>query len=256
MEVGDTDKTLFILAGHSTAAIAISRKKGINKRNRHIEVRAMWLQHLIRTPGVSLQKVLGKRNWSDVLTKVDDWSMDHLYYLGIQDVPLSEAQKEVGVVRTSTVASLQDPISPSEKQVTPTREIQERKPRQTLMRTPTVSRNVPVGPGQMSPDHRSTATTTTTSRKLTPPTRKSTRSTWNRTSKGPTGDGYSGGCWAWWSVPWRSCWTRSWNYWWYNSFQVSVLCQVCTVLSSFVRLVSEWFECCLCIVVSAIFTWQ
>ena len=69
LELGDTDKNLFILAGDSTAAIAISRKKVINKRNRHIEVRAMWLQHLIRTPGVSLQKVLGKKNWSDVLDK-------------------------------------------------------------------------------------------------------------------------------------------------------------------------------------------
>ena len=38
LELGATDKTLFILAGDSTAAIAISRKKGINKGDRHIEV--------------------------------------------------------------------------------------------------------------------------------------------------------------------------------------------------------------------------
>ena len=168
----------------------------------------MWLQHLIRTPGVSLQKVLGKRNWSDVLTKVDDWSMDHLYCLGIQAVPVSESQKEVGAVRTATEAGSRALFPTEEKEVVKVKE-----PRQTLMRTPTASRNVSARPGQMSPDHRSTATTTTTSGTLTPPTRRSARSTWNRTSKGPTGDWSSGGCWAWWSGPWRSCWTRSWNYW-------------------------------------------
>ena len=40
-EFGEMDKAPFILAGDSSAAIAMSRKKGINKGNRHIEVRAM-----------------------------------------------------------------------------------------------------------------------------------------------------------------------------------------------------------------------
>ena len=140
LELDDTDKTLSILAGDSTAAMATPRKKGTNERNRHIEVRAMWLQHLIRTPGASLQKVLGKKNWSDVLTKVDDWSRDHLYYLGIQEVPPSETKKEVGVVTTCPVEE-NGKVSPKEKQVK-----QERVPSQTLTRTPTASRNVPARP--------------------------------------------------------------------------------------------------------------
>ena len=56
IELGETDKTPCILAEDSSAAIAMSWKKGISKRNRRIEVRAMWLQHFIRTARVSLQK--------------------------------------------------------------------------------------------------------------------------------------------------------------------------------------------------------
>ena len=41
LELGDTDKILFILAGDSTAATAINRKEGVNKRNRRMEARAM-----------------------------------------------------------------------------------------------------------------------------------------------------------------------------------------------------------------------
>ena len=83
LEMGVAGTTLFLLAGNSMAAIAMSRKKEINKRNRHIEVRAMLTQHCTRTPGVSLQKVLGERNGSGILTKVDNLSKEHMVYLGI-----------------------------------------------------------------------------------------------------------------------------------------------------------------------------
>lgn len=44
--------------------------------------------------------MLGKRNWSDVLTKVDDWSCEHMFYLGI--VPHEEVpgeRKQVSAIR-------------------------------------------------------------------------------------------------------------------------------------------------------------
>ena len=86
LELRETSKTFFILAGDSSAAIAMSREKGMHKRNRHIDVRATWLQHFMRTAGVRLQKVAGKEYLSDVLTKVDSWPESHMYYLGVSKI--------------------------------------------------------------------------------------------------------------------------------------------------------------------------
>ena len=55
----------------ATAAIGIARRKGLGKI-RHLDVTDLWIQDQIRGGNISLDKVLGTENPSDVLTKYVD----------------------------------------------------------------------------------------------------------------------------------------------------------------------------------------
>ena len=52
----------------SSAAKAIASRQGLGKV-RHLEVRHLWLQQAVREKRVTLRKVEGKRNPSDLMTK-------------------------------------------------------------------------------------------------------------------------------------------------------------------------------------------
>ena len=82
-EIGEDSGRMLVLVGDSSAAIAIVQKKGSNKKIRHVEVRAMFLQQLIRMSGVLVEKVHGTRNWSDMMTKHGKWSDEHYHFVGL-----------------------------------------------------------------------------------------------------------------------------------------------------------------------------
>ena len=52
----------------SSAAQAIASRKGLGKV-RHLEVRHQWLQQAVKEQKVTLRKVEGKKNPSDLMTK-------------------------------------------------------------------------------------------------------------------------------------------------------------------------------------------
>ena len=52
----------------ATAAIGIARRKGIGKI-RHLDATDLWIQDVIRSGRISLDKVLGASNPADILTK-------------------------------------------------------------------------------------------------------------------------------------------------------------------------------------------
>ena len=52
----------------SSAAIGIASRTGLGKL-RHLEVRLLWLQELVRDKRLTLEKVDGKLNVADALTK-------------------------------------------------------------------------------------------------------------------------------------------------------------------------------------------
>jgi hypothetical protein len=52
----------------ASAAQAMANRRGIG-RVRHLDVRYMWLQHLVKAGAITVRKVPGRGNPSDVLTK-------------------------------------------------------------------------------------------------------------------------------------------------------------------------------------------
>ena len=60
----------------ATAAIGIARRKGIGKIL-HLDTTALWIQDVIRSGRISLDKTLGAHNPADILTKyVDKRALD------------------------------------------------------------------------------------------------------------------------------------------------------------------------------------
>ena len=60
-----------VVHSDATAAIGIARRKGLG-RIRHLDVTDLWIQDKIRSRQMKLQKIDGKKNCADVLTKYVD----------------------------------------------------------------------------------------------------------------------------------------------------------------------------------------
>ena len=60
-----------VVHSDATAAIGIARRKGLSS-NRHLDVTDLWIQDKIRSRQMKLQKIDGKKNCADVLTKYVD----------------------------------------------------------------------------------------------------------------------------------------------------------------------------------------
>ena len=58
----------FRIFSDATAAIGIARRKGIGKI-RHLDTTDLWIQDVIRSGRITLEKVLGAHNPADILTK-------------------------------------------------------------------------------------------------------------------------------------------------------------------------------------------
>ena len=74
----------------SSAAKAISSRTGIG-RVRHLEVRFLWLQDVVRKRIVQILKVRGSENPADVLTKVKSFgdAIELLRVVHVSPVPCS-----------------------------------------------------------------------------------------------------------------------------------------------------------------------
>ena len=82
----------------SSAAKSIASRVGLGKV-RHMEVKFLWLQEVVKDKRVALRKIAGSRNPGDVLTKPKSFSenVDLLRSVGIE-VGSRSARKEVGAV--------------------------------------------------------------------------------------------------------------------------------------------------------------
>ena len=73
------DSTRLFFGLDSSAAVSICRRRGSGRRTRHLEIKDFYLQGLVRQENVTLHKVAGAENWSDLLTKIKgDWADTHL----------------------------------------------------------------------------------------------------------------------------------------------------------------------------------
>ena len=75
------------ISSDATAAIGMVQREGLGKV-RHLAVADLWIQHKRRSGEIVFNKVNGKENPSDVLTKsVDrDTMSKHLRYLGFKSL--------------------------------------------------------------------------------------------------------------------------------------------------------------------------
>ena len=82
----------------SSAAKSIASRVGLGKV-RHMEVKFLWLQEVVKDKRVALRNIAGSRNPGDVLTKPKSFSenVDLLRSVGIE-VGSRSARKEVGAV--------------------------------------------------------------------------------------------------------------------------------------------------------------
>ena len=67
-DFGDDSRSSFDIFTDAAAAIAITQRKGVG-RTRHIDVGMLWVQQRQRQGDLSVQKINGKLNPADILTK-------------------------------------------------------------------------------------------------------------------------------------------------------------------------------------------
>ena len=71
----------------SSAARGVANRLGLGKL-RHVDVRLLWVQELVRSGRIKLRRVKGEHNPADMLTKAKAWN-DVKYQLGM--IGMSEA---------------------------------------------------------------------------------------------------------------------------------------------------------------------
>ena len=66
----------------ASAAKGISQRKGLGQV-RHIEVNTLWLQDKVRSGDIAIEKVGGKVNIADALTKFPDGESQNVHVVGV-----------------------------------------------------------------------------------------------------------------------------------------------------------------------------
>ena len=76
------DKGEVHLKTDASAAMGIGMRRGLGKV-RHVEVGQLWLQDMIHRGRIGIEKIDGKKNWADALTKAAGTDMVELHITGV-----------------------------------------------------------------------------------------------------------------------------------------------------------------------------
>ena len=72
----------FHLKTDASAAMGMGMRRGLGKV-RHVEVGQLWLQDMIHRGRIGIEKIDGKKNWADALTKAAGTDMMDLHISGV-----------------------------------------------------------------------------------------------------------------------------------------------------------------------------
>ena len=87
LETGFAKTCPILVHTDSSAAKSMATRFGTTRRTRHIDLRLLYLQHLVKSGTIRIAKIPGAQNTSDVLTKyvTADTLRRHLEKLGLAD---------------------------------------------------------------------------------------------------------------------------------------------------------------------------
>jgi hypothetical protein len=102
-ESGFCKQAKIILRTDSTAGKSMATRYGTSKKTRHVQLKYLYVQHLIDNRTVVLRKVPGIENYSDIFTKYvsNEIMLRHLQYVGL--FPSSE-HLSIGCVYTHRIS--------------------------------------------------------------------------------------------------------------------------------------------------------
>ncbi len=95
-EPGPGGEPTVSLGGDSTVALSLMRKKGPSRRTMHLEVKAFYVQNVVRLPSVSIHKIGTRHMCADGLTKTGNWGRDHRLMLGLLELSASKGGPALG----------------------------------------------------------------------------------------------------------------------------------------------------------------